>query len=460
MSYMTKDGILPTCSATSIADAMISITNHPSTAEDADDDACAGVVSRHAKHWIQRALNNITGSCEYSQALVASMLLGYKPFTSSKSYWFCYGNKAMSYLFSHASSESLLENVTGDLLYTSEEGDEDDAREADGMKDEEFDDLHALGEEEIHLDAMKNNPAKSSSEGVSFTVSKDADGKSTCKESAQHIDYACRGEDLKDLSLYLYTALISIHPKSTTDESEYGRNRATSFAFETDHPHSLTHEQRLKAKSSIPILSGKYFPKYPVKLGAGRRTRQIQWAKMVVAIFFPWGRHCKPAPTSVKAVVDRVRSMGQSTDMCERTMYGIIQDCSVGLQTDKRTQKIFAVYRSRSATRWSDEEKAEYQPSGYDKQEADAILRAQLLKDMIDNATKYSDLLGAAGLPSADTLKNDTCLSSAFGAEGASRGNGAPTSTSLRDYVLSPSSNTSPAATISGCKQCIQYFSF
>ena len=55
---MAKDGILLTCSATSIADAMINITNHPSKATDDDNEH----VSRTAKHWIQRALNNITGS--------------------------------------------------------------------------------------------------------------------------------------------------------------------------------------------------------------------------------------------------------------------------------------------------------------------------------------------------------------------------------------------------------------
>ena len=83
--------------------------------------------------------------------------------------------------------------------------------------------------------------------------------------------------------------------------------------------------------------SGKYFPKYPTKEGAGKHSRLVQWAKMVSAVFLPWGAYSDPASASINSLVDRVRSMSQSADLLERTTYGIIQDCSVGLQTDKRT---------------------------------------------------------------------------------------------------------------------------
>jgi hypothetical protein len=79
----------------------------------------------------------------------------------------------------------------------------------------------------------------------------------------QHIHYAYRGEGLRELNLYEFTALISVVPIPQNDKESSnnyfgpGRKRNSTFFFQEGHPLVNTHYCRLASKQRTPILAGK-----------------------------------------------------------------------------------------------------------------------------------------------------------------------------------------------------------
>jgi hypothetical protein len=140
---MSKNGFDINVAIPCIMHAFEHAKKHPSLAADTGD------VERSAKHFIQRALNNINGSSEFSQSMVASHLMGYTPFATSATFTFCFANRAIAHLFPGSVKES-----------------------------------------------------------CNFTVVKsETSDKMKCVETGQHMNYAYRGRKMKDISLYFYSGI-------------------------------------------------------------------------------------------------------------------------------------------------------------------------------------------------------------------------------------------------------------
>ena len=93
------------------------------------------------------------------------------------------------------------------------------------------------------------------------------------------IDYMLRGDDLKNVSLFFYTALIY------TEKFNHSRHysETSTFFFDMQHPSYQTHFQRLRApkRALIPCLIG---PKISPNMGA----EDDMYAKTILLLFKPW----------------------------------------------------------------------------------------------------------------------------------------------------------------------------
>ena len=73
------------------------------------------------------------------------------------------------------------------------------------------------------------------------------------------LHYRLRGEQLKCMTRYEYSAIMNIIPISNSKPSTSGagRKRRTNYAFDHAHPLYPTHCQVINLKFKSPILMGK-----------------------------------------------------------------------------------------------------------------------------------------------------------------------------------------------------------
>lgn len=144
---MAKNGTELNKSVPMILDAYKNILKYPSTAED------TGSIERSAKHFVQRALNNINGSAEFSQSMIALQLLGSDAYSSSAIFTFLFVNRAIAYVFKDVEKQSSMFKVI-------------------------------------------INPETEEKEFVA---------------TGQHLDYYHRGGTMSGLSAYFYSGLVAAH---------------------------------------------------------------------------------------------------------------------------------------------------------------------------------------------------------------------------------------------------------
>lgn len=71
------------------------------------------------------------------------------------------------------------------------------------------------------------------------------------------LHYRLRGNDLKNMSRYEYSAIVETVKKQDSDDTGKGRKRRTIFEFDKAHPLYATHCQVIRLKFKTPILMGK-----------------------------------------------------------------------------------------------------------------------------------------------------------------------------------------------------------
>ena len=71
------------------------------------------------------------------------------------------------------------------------------------------------------------------------------------------LHYRLRGEQLKDISRYEYSAIIDTVPAPKTEPSLQGRKSRTCYEFDHGHPLHATHQQVIRLKFKTPIIVGK-----------------------------------------------------------------------------------------------------------------------------------------------------------------------------------------------------------
>ena len=71
------------------------------------------------------------------------------------------------------------------------------------------------------------------------------------------LHYRLRGEHLKDISRYEYSATIDIVRAPKTEPSLRGRKQRTYYEFDHAHPLHATHRQVIRLKFKTPIIVGK-----------------------------------------------------------------------------------------------------------------------------------------------------------------------------------------------------------
>ena len=205
----------------------------------------------------------------------------------------------------------------------------------------------------------------------------------------QHIHYAYRGEALSFLCLYTYAALISVvkklpHKKKvnqeetldggeatiseidddtvaeeedTTDMSHAGRKKNGTFCFAEGHPQAKTHHQVLRSKWKIPILSGKFRPRFPTNPSTPASFEQREsFAKFASVLFIPWHiKTCIPPVFGWDALSEWILlATDGRTEMAyldkHRAMW--IQNLAFGKKYKKGDLKLCMDYQNHCTTIW------------------------------------------------------------------------------------------------------------
>ena len=71
------------------------------------------------------------------------------------------------------------------------------------------------------------------------------------------LHYRLRGEKLKSISMYEYSAIIDTVPVPKSEPSTQGRKCRTYYEFDHGHPLRATHRQAIRLKFKTPIIMGK-----------------------------------------------------------------------------------------------------------------------------------------------------------------------------------------------------------
>jgi hypothetical protein len=232
----------------------------------------------------------------------------------------------------------------------------------------------------------------------SVRIHKDESGKISAVP--QYVHYHYRGEKLKDLCFYEYVAMISVErqptakPKSSAEEqggqddddepdessqpvpraagraSHKTNSKGLVMSFESDHPMSATHQQRVRAVQVVPILAGTPAPAYPgppPDAHSVLRGRLSEWhiaarkfAEYMLVLFVPWslpsqspqGRAGPPMLLTFNSFCNQMRFYQQSADLHLQCRAECIVHISRGLRVNYHTKKMLTMWRNRSVHRW------------------------------------------------------------------------------------------------------------
>jgi hypothetical protein len=211
---------------------------------------------------------------------------------------------------------------------------------------------------------------------------------------AQHEHYTMRGDELFDLSLYEYAALITVVkidavalPKwekkikaadrlarrsrgeavSSTSMSarsnqsgtrvHAGRKSNASYAFAFGHPLRLSHKQSLRSKQCIPVPVPRppRMPEFdvpqPFPKGA-KRDAAKRAAAYYITMFRPWSRNAMPN-TSYAAWAAWVKELQQSGSVHSLFILAVMTRMSHGFAEARHTAKLNSAFRLRNVRYWN-----------------------------------------------------------------------------------------------------------
>jgi hypothetical protein len=240
-------------------------------------------------------------------------------------------------------------------------------------------------------DLVRDGGADSDAEGDAELYFDESD---TLKCCAQHEHYALRGDELFDLSLYEYAALIAVvkvdaaaqlkwekrikaadrlarlsrgEAVSSTSMSarsnqsgtrvHAGRKSNASYAFAFGHPLRFSHKQTLRSKQCIPVpvprppRMPEFDRPYPLPKGA-KRDAAKRAAAYYVTMFRPWSRNAMPN-TSYAAWSAWVKELQQSGSVNSLFRLAVMTRMSHGFAEARHTAKLQSAYRLRNVRYWN-----------------------------------------------------------------------------------------------------------
>ena len=192
----------------------------------------------------------------------------------------------------------------------------------------------------------------------------------------QHVNYSGRGPLLRHFSLYCYTAIVSVVPKTILsneacsddpiDDDQVvkpgaGRKCSSRYPFDASHPLTATHEQQLRSKPSIPYpvsIPPKPPGKRCAKLTEAWMTHARKFAKYILILFRPWQDNDGqlPGELSWHALCVFLRELrvgkdGSGQTILDRVRETWIRNVSRGMRMSAAPRVAASQYRKRKATR-------------------------------------------------------------------------------------------------------------
>ena len=182
-----------------------------------------GTAHRDTIFWLQRALNNYSSLCEFSDQQMASSLMGTDSYHTSHIFWSFHGKSFVDYQREQEWNEEGMQSVAPDII---------------------DDNVHHILPEDGTIDDDDLD------EGPMVFVSKTK----KIRTAMQHEHYLRRGRLLEDLSPYEWVAMIKIAkiPKDKGTKVSSTRQRNATFPFDHDDSEWHTrHHQVLRSKFVI-----------------------------------------------------------------------------------------------------------------------------------------------------------------------------------------------------------------
>ena len=240
-------------------------------------------------------------------------------------------------------------------------------------------------------DMVRDGADNSDEEGEAELYVDQSDTLQCC---AQHEHYSLRGDELAELNLYEYAALINVVKIETHKQPKWekqiraadrlarigrgeavtsasasarsngsdsrihvGRKSNASYPFAFGHPLRLSHKQALRSKQCIPIPVPRppRMPEFdaapPLPKGAKKQAAK-RAAAYYVTMFRPWSRHDMPN-TAYAAWAKWVQELQDSGSVVSLFRLAVMTRMSHGFAETRHTAKLSAAFRVRNVRFWN-----------------------------------------------------------------------------------------------------------
>ena len=292
---------------------------------------------------LQRLINNLHGSQEISGQLASYILLGNDSWHTPEIFWTIYPLPAVRQVIAaHQCSHS---NYV-DSPFT-EDSDEED----------EFDIGDPSSSEEEVADNLDFDIPEDSSQKIYSSIHQNAHGEDILISPQDH--YRWRGRELQHLCFYEYFGMIAVVPISARKRGGEdasvrlnlaGRRENPTFLFSSAHPLVHSHQQTLRSKMAVPLISG-CIP---------RQAREL--AAFMLTLFVPWEEDCFIIPGGIGIAAFRSylnrSSSSSSGSSIDRGKLQLIENIIQSRAVSSRAKKLIAKWRHRCTIPWNSESAA------------------------------------------------------------------------------------------------------
>ena len=362
LKYITKTLTEIMNSVSLIYHVRKTIEVHPSVAEDSETER------RTAMHFLSRVTNKLSSMGEISSQMAAAALLQMPSETSTHGYFNIYVNAAIDYALTEQNIIS-----DNDASEVSEHSDDGDISDTEMMEEDAIQELSKDGLENLLIQPpqyFSNGAFEEVEIEGHFSSAKIYNGSSGNVVVPQHINYAFRGMNLQDFSLYEYVSIISVVPRSNKEKSGETQGRQTAagrpangrFNFHSNHPLFKTHTQQLRSNMKIPVPVK--IPPPPPPSNPKHKSRlwfkkANNFAQYMLVLFQPWEMNDGQLPGSLKwndfvffYNTLQETSGGPGNMEILRARFRWIENMAHGLKTSSVDCIINKKHRSRVATCW------------------------------------------------------------------------------------------------------------
>ena len=403
--YLCKNKVALEACLVALEKAQKHINKHPSVASD------TGTNKREVQHMFTRVVNELSRSIQISETQVALALLNMGTELTTDSYkYFGAKHSVNHFIFNLITNNGSVtpnkiiingvpKSFQGDCNesnFLQDTKDEDDSSESHCQQDAQ-DDMDIADWDEMGNPFILNQdfgPAPIYRKPLQEeTCETNKEFESTPVHYPDH--WWFRGEDLRNLTMMEYSALIDIVPLSKlsnfqeADEGDTLRGRKTRhcFKFHPNHKLSLSHVQCLRAKQPTLIFNERpprhpgMFPQPQSSSATNFETQEHQravdqwhekafiFASYYLSIYFPhpdlfgddihWDTQTCVDYLSWNRFCSLIQQMESSNLLIDRLRLDAMFIKIHGFQTDFKRAQMFTNFRHRDSTIWSKKEKAE-----------------------------------------------------------------------------------------------------